>query len=287
MFSKMTTTIVGIGQIGGSFALALKQNKIGEKIIGVDLEEVISNPLIKRIVDLPSSDLKESISKADFIFLATPVNTVIKLIPEIVSYMKPSAILLDSGSTKREICKKMKDFPEYILIGGHPITGTEKAGFSSANPSLFKNKVFTLTFPNEKSLEGKNFVYKILNGIGSIPVEISAEQHDEFLSLTSHLSYILALALTFLAKEKIEKFQFIKKLIGNGFLSTSRLALTDEEMGFGILKTNSRNIIEIIEEYIEKLNYIKNLIESDKTNEIKELLKLLKEFQINLFKVRK
>ena len=68
MFTKMIITIVGIGQIGGSFALALKQNKIGEKIIGVDLEEVISNPLIKRIVDLPSSDLKESISKADFIF---------------------------------------------------------------------------------------------------------------------------------------------------------------------------------------------------------------------------
>jgi prephenate dehydrogenase len=278
----MTITIVGIGQIGGSFALALKQNKIGEKIIGVDLEEVISNPLIKRIVDLPSSDLKESISKADFIFLATPVNTIIKLIPEIVSYMKPNAILLDSGSTKREICEKMKDFPEYMLIGGHPITGTEKSGFNASNPSLFRNRIFTLTFPTSKSMRAKDFVFNLLKKIGAIPLKIDAEEHDRILSMTSHLPYILSLTLSFLAEQQIKDNPITKKLIGNGLLSTTRLSLTHEEMGVGIIETNKEQIIKRIEEFSSKLNQIKKLIENENIKKIKEWLISTRNFQQSL-----
>ena len=167
---EMTITIVGVGHIGGSIALALKENQSVGKIIGMDKKEVIKKFRSGKIFDSVTFDLKSAVREADFIFLSTPVLAILRILPQIVPIMKPEAVLLDSGSTKREIVSLMKMYPKRILIGGHPMAGREKPGFASASPSLMKNKLFALVFPTEKSLEGKSAVLALLDKIGGNPI---------------------------------------------------------------------------------------------------------------------
>lgn len=198
---EMAIAVVGVGQIGGSFVLAMKENQIGRKIIGVDKKKVIEEFTQKEIFDFLTSALDSAVQEADMIFLSVPVLDILELLPAVVSHMKPEAVLLDSGSTKKEIAALMKKYPERVLIGGHPMTGREKSGFESASPDLFSKKMFALVFPTEKSFEGKETVISLLKRIGASPVEIEAERHDLVVSLTSHLPYVLSLTLSSLAED--------------------------------------------------------------------------------------
>lgn len=277
---ELIISVVGVGQIGGSFALALRDNRIGKKIIGVDKEEILSDSKIKESVNHTTPDLKSAVKESDFIFLSTPVLTILELLPRIISWMKPGAILLDSGSTKEDICLHMSKYPQKILIGGHPMTGTEKAGFEASSPLLFQDKIFALTFVTKKSVEAKAFIHKILEKIGAFPLEIDAERHDDIVSLTSHLPYVLSLSLSLLAKDFIARDSSYKNFMASGFKGATRLSLTHEEMGKGILTTNSSNILKMINELTEKLKTIGNLIRNH--SELLDFLSTIRNFQSRL-----
>ena len=279
---EMTIAIVGVGHIGGSFALALKENQVVGKIIGVDKKEVIEKFRDGKIFDSLIFDLESAVREADFIFLSVPVLTILRILPQIVPIMKAEAVLLDSGSTKREIVALMKMYPKRILIGGHPMAGREKPGFGAASSSLMKNKLFTLVFPTEKSLEGKSTVLALLEKIGAIPFEINEEKHDFIVSLTSHLPYILSLSLSSLAEEFFSKDALFKKFISSGFAGATRLSFTQKEVGKGILGTNSSFIVRMIDEYTNRLINIKSLIEKGNENEIDSFLSKIKMFQSEL-----
>ncbi|MFP4081118.1 MAG: prephenate dehydrogenase [Candidatus Aminicenantes bacterium] len=276
---ELIICVVGVGQIGGSFALALRENGIGKKIIGVDKKEVVLNSNIKEIADHVTHDLEGAVKEADFIFLSTPVLSILELLPKIIVCMKPGAILLDSGSTKRKICVAMRKHPEKILIGGHPMAGTEKAGFEAASPRLFQKKIFALCFPTQKSQEGKPMVFKILEEIGASPYEIDEEKHDDLVSMTSHLPYVLSLSLSVLARDFTRKDSLWKDLTATGFLGAARLSLTHEEMGAGILSTNSSRIINIMDEFTQRLKRIKKLIKQGRREELLDFLRSIRNFQ--------
>lgn len=272
--------VVGVGQIGGSFALALKEMGIGRRIIGVDKEDVMKQTKIKDFVHQTTSDLEQAIRESDFIFLSTPVLIILDLLPQIASWMRPKAILLDSGSTKRAICRLMKKHPERILIGGHPMAGTEKTGLEAATSSLFKHKTFFLTFPTEKSREGRTAVLKILKEMGALPLEIESERHDEIVSLTSHLPYVLSLALSHLVGDYMEKEPLLGDFMASGFYGATRLSMTPVEMGRGILVTNSSLIIQMMEAFSKTLKRIEKLLRDDRA--ILEFLITARQFQSHI-----
>ena len=279
---EMTITIVGVGQIGGSLALAVNENQIVRKIIGMDKKEVIEKVSAEKIFDSLTFDLESAVREADFIFLSAPVLTILRILPQIVPIMKAEAVLLDSGSTKREIVSLMKMYPKRILIGGHPMGGKEKPGFGSASSSLLKNKLFALVFPTEKSLEGKSAVLALLEKIGAIPFEIDEEKHDLVVSLTSHLPYVLSLSLSSLAEEFFSKDAMFKKFISSGFAGATRLSFTQREVGKGILGTNSSFIMRMIDEYTDRLSSIRSLIEKGNENEIDRFLSKINMFHSEL-----
>jgi len=279
---EMTITIVGVGHIGGSFALALKENQAVGKIIGIDKKEVIEKFRGGKIFDSLTFDLQSAVREADFIFLSTPVLTILRILPQIVPIMKAEAVLLDSGSTKREIVSLMKMYPKRILIGGHPMAGREKSGFGSASSSLMKNILFALVFATEKSLEGKSAVLALLEKIGAIPFEIDEEKHDLVVSLTSHLPYVLSLSLSSLAEEFFIKDALFKNFISSGFVGATRLSFTEREVGKGILRSNSSFIMRMIDEYTDRLSSIRSLIEKGNENEIDRFLSKINMFQSEL-----
>jgi prephenate dehydrogenase len=276
---EMAVTVVGVGQIGGSFVLALKDNQIGKKIIGVDKKEVIEGFPHGEIFDSLTCELESAVHEADFIFLAVPVLTILKLLPTVVSHMKPEAVLLDSGSTKKEIVTLMKRYPEQILIGGHPMTGREKHGFESASPDLLNKKMFALVFPTAKSLEGKEIVFSLLERIGALPMEIEGELHDLIVSLTSHLPYVLSLVLSDLAEDYFGEEALFERFVASGFLGATRLSLTHGEMGKGILKSNSRFILRMIDEYKNRLDRIKELVDSGNEGKMNDFFDRINKFQ--------
>lgn len=276
---KIAVTIVGIGQIGGSFALALKENREVGKVIGIDKKEVIEKFPEADIFDSLTFDLESAVREADFIFLSTPVLDILRILPQIVLHMKQEAVLLDSGSTKREIVSLMKKYPQRILIGGHPMAGKEKPGFESATSSLMENKLFALVFPSEKSLEGKSTVLALLDKIGAIPFEIDEEKHDLVVSLTSHLPYVLSLSLSFLAEDFFSQDVLFKNFISSGFKGATRLSFTQREVGKGILRSNARLILQMIDEYSERLASIRSLIEKGNEDELDRFLGKVDIFQ--------
>lgn len=279
---EMTVTIIGVGQIGGSFALALKENQAVGKIIGIDKKEVIGKLRTAEIFDSLSSDLKPAVREADLIFLSTPVLTIFKLLPQIVLHMKHDAVLLDSGSTKREIVSLMKKYPQRILIGGHPMAGREKPGFESASSSLMENKLFALVFPTEKSLEGKSTVLALLEKVGAVPFETDEEKHDLAVSLTSHLPYVLSLSLSSLAEDSLSKDALFKSFISSGFRGATRLSFTEREVGKGILRSNSSFIMQMIDEYTDRLGRIRSLLEKGNEDELDRFLDKVNMFQSEL-----
>ncbi len=279
---ELTISVVGVGQIGGSFALALKKNRIGKKIIGVDKLEVIDNPRIRKYVDHATFDLKTGIENADFIFLSTSLLTIFELLPRIISHMKPDAVLLDSGSTKKEISQLMRKYPEKILIGGHPMAGTENAGLEAASPTLFQNRIFAFTFPTRKSRRGKKTVMRILKKIEALPLEIDDEKHDFYVSLASHLPYVLSLSLTLLSKDFVKENSLLKKFMASGFHRASGLSLTREEMGRGILSTNTSQIVNMMDEFSERFKKIKKFIENGNDEDLLYFLSRIRSFQSEL-----
>lgn len=263
--------IVGLGQIGCSLSLALKRRKIADFVMGKDIKK---RNFYKNIIDEYVEELEEGVERADIIILATPVLQIIKLINEIAPSLGENKILLDTGSTKKEILKEMLKYPGKILIGGHPMAGNVRRGKEAIDENLFEGKPFFLCFPNENSQRGEKMAKDIVRGIGAIPYKVDPETHDLFTSIVSHLPYVLSVALYSVFQDFQGKEKGIEDFISTGFIGSTRLALTEVKIAEDIILTNKSNIIEQIEIFINKLEDLKNKIEKD---EISRFLQSLKE----------
>ena len=141
--------IVGVGLIGGSFALALKRKGVGEQIIGIDDQYVLEKAIAREAIDqgFERNQLQEGVANADLIFICTPVHLILDSLPKVIEAAKENSLITDVGSTKREIVKAANSVlaNDKFFIGGHPMTGAESSGFDSADPYLFENTIYVLT----------------------------------------------------------------------------------------------------------------------------------------------
>ena len=202
----MTITIIGLGLIGGSLAISLKENGFAKTIIGVDVQaESQDKALRRRIID-EALPLEAAVAKADIIILATPVDSMLKLLPVVLDLID-NQVLMDVGSTKEQLLESIAHHPKRAnFIATHPMAGTEYSGIEAAVPNLFDNK-YTVFCESEKSSEAA--VKMATDLYESIPMNIAfmdAKQHDMHTAYVSHISHIssFALALTVLEKEKDE-----------------------------------------------------------------------------------
>ncbi|MGQ9800605.1 MAG: prephenate dehydrogenase [Candidatus Saccharicenans sp.] len=262
---KYNFLIIGLGQIGGSLALALKKSKTAKKIFGLDCQFKKS---YTGILDQYLYDLKTGVSQSDIIILSTPVKEIQTLIKRIAPMMTENQILLDTGSTKSEIVKEMKIFPDRMLIGGHPMTGTVRKEKEAWRPELFSNRPFFICFPHGFSRKGKSIIKDILGRIRAIPIEVDPDRHDFLAANTSHLPYVISLALlkTFLDSRLRDKG--IDRFIATGFLGATRLALTSPSVATDILLTNKNYLLLSIEKVIKELTSLSERIEENNFSEI-------------------
>lgn len=266
----MVVGIIGLGLIGGSLAISLKQRGFATKIIGVDKNEAhLKEANELGFVD-EACELNEILNKTDLVLLAIPVDAARQLLPFLLDQAKDGQTIIDMGSTKEGICKvadahhNRKNF-----VASHPIAGTENAGPSSAMDGLYDHKI-TIICDEEKShpnsIELCNKLYDVLK---MRVLKMNAQEHDRHIAYVSHLSHISSFMLgkTVIDKEKNEKNIF--DMAGSGFESTVRLAKSSPNTWTPIFEQNKENVIETLEEYIQNLIKFKNLMETDNFNAIK------------------
>ena len=265
----MNIAVIGLGLIGGSMALELKHKGFSKHIIGVDNSESHKDQALKlKIVDETCS-IEEAIKESQLIILSTPVNVSSKIILSILNIIDDQ-ILMDVGSTKYELIKKIKSHPKRKnFVATHPIAGTEFSGPSAAHLGLFKDKVNIICDQKDSSPKALNTIKEIYDLLEMKTIFMTAQDHDVHSAYVSHISHIssFSLALSVMDKEKDEKN--ILNMAGSGFESTVRLAKSSPEMWAPILELNKENIIDSLDEYIMNLNSFKNLLQNDKFGELK------------------
>ncbi len=256
----MVITIIGVGLIGGSMAITLKENGFAKHIIGVDKNpENLDKAIRRRLIDEDLS-LEEGIAKADIVILSTPVDTLKILLPKVLDLVE-NQIVLDVGSTKTKLLEHIKSHPKRgNFVATHPMAGTEYSGPEAAIPNLFDNRctvICDVEDSNEKAIEKVKALYESMKM--SI-VYLDAKSHDIHTAYVSHISHIssFALALTVLEKEKDENRIF--ELASGGFGSTVRLAKSSPEMWVPIFEQNRDNVMDVLDEHINTLAKFRSLL---------------------------
>lgn len=278
--------VVGVGLIGGSFALDIKSLNSNCTIYGIDkseshLDEAKQLGVIDKIAKI------EDLNNADLVIIAIPVDATLQVLPEVLDHISDDTIVFDAGSTKEDICFKVRNHPKRRnYLAAHPIAGTEHSGPKAALRNLYKNKTNIICEVEETAFKLQEKALKLFSDLGMRIRYMNPKAHDKHIAYVSHLSHISAFMLgkTVIEKEKNERDIF--DMAGSGFESTVRLAKSSPAMWAPIFKQNKSNVIETLDEYITNLEHFKKLMEDDDfdavfkemetTNHIKEILNGIK-----------
>lgn len=280
----MIATIVGLGLIGGSLALSLKDLGICSRVMGIEHSEKNAQKALELgLVDNITS-LDEAIEQSDIIVLATPVDVIPVMATKILNRIGPKQILMDMGSTKQELCEVTMMHPNRgRLVATHPMWGTENSGPEAAEHNAFKGRTVVICDRDSSDKDALDTVESIYTTLGMPIRYMSAEEQDTHCAYVSHISHItsFALALTVLEKEREEEHIF--DLAGGGFESTVRLAKSLPQTWAPIFLGNKYNVLDVLREHIHQLQILRRMIERDdreglidamqKANKIREILK--------------
>lgn len=269
----MNVTVVGLGLIGGSLALSLKESGFANKIIGVDNnEDHTSKALELNLVD-ECQDLETAITNSDLILIAIPVNAIVEILPRVMSLIDQQ-IVMDFGSTKEAICEVIsKHQKREQFVAAHPMAGTENTGPSAALSGLYNNKVNIICEKEKSSEQALKIALKLFEDLSMNIIYMDPVEHDKHIAYVSHLSHISSfmLGMTVLDIEKDEKNIF--NMAGSGFQSTVRLAMSSPEMWAPIFNQNSKNVKSALTEYIRYLEVFKEALEEHNSEKMLELMK--------------
>lgn len=270
----MKLTIIGVGLIGGSMALKLREKNFVDYIYGVDqnvqhLDEAKSLGIIDE-----SLSLEEAVSQSDLIILAIPVDASRKLLPYLLDHVTDRQTVMDVGSTKAGIVNAIKDHKNRNrFVAFHPMWGTENSGPKSAVADSFAGRAGVICDKEDSASDALRRVEQIAKYLEMNLLYMDAESHDIHTAYISHISHITsyALANTVLEKEKEEDTIF--QLASSGFSSTVRLAKSHPEMWVPIFKQNKENVLDVLNEHITQLRKFKSALEKDNDEYLEELIR--------------
>jgi prephenate dehydrogenase len=277
--------VIGLGLIGGSLAMALKNLENGFVITGYDKEgEAMNIARYRNIIDNVASDYEEAVKDADLIIIATPVSKIAEVVESIKKYLKEGVIITDVGSAKEKIVSKVNSMlpEEAFFIGGHPMAGSENEGVLSAKPDLFKNAFYILTPTESTRTEHLLALHNLFTRIGARVISIKAGEHDENVALISHLPHILSTNLVELVEDRQKELKNLLRLCAGGFRDMTRIATSNTRMWLDITLENRDELIKSIDLYIDYLKRFKKGLTENNSQFIWEHYKKAQAARINL-----
>ncbi len=279
----MNIAIVGVGLIGGSIGIRLKETQFCENLIGVDKSETNQKKALQLGLVDEFQSLENALANCKVIILTIPVDAIMVLLPQILDKVTDQ-VIIDMGSTKTNILNLISDHPNRgRYVAAHPMAGTEYSGPEAAIPNLFKDKMMVYVEAFKSDEDAFELADSITEQLEMKTSFMTADEHDMHTAYVSHISHLtsFALALTVLEKEKSQGRIF--ELAGSGFQSTVRLAKSSPDMWTPIFKQNRSNVLEVLEEHIKQLQHIYDKIEKEdydavhkwikKSNKIKRIIK--------------
>ncbi len=262
-------TIIGIGLIGGSLALALKKRGFSGRIVGCDRGRVLAKAKAKGAIDLGIQDPRQASVGSDVVVLATPVGAIIELLENLGPVLPPQTLITDVGSTKQEIVNRA-----HVVFGedaasrflpGHPMAGKESSGFEHADADLFEGAVWLTILPgdssNASSPQRRSFLDWI-GRLGSRVIAMDAARHDRLCAWISHLPQMMATALAASLQEEFGSDPEVHAIGGRALREMTRIAGSPYSMWRDIALTNTENIQEALLHLEQRLAHLRENLRS-------------------------
>jgi prephenate dehydrogenase len=257
--------VIGVGLIGGSFALALKKAKAVRRVVGVGRTRRNLNAALRlRVIDEASLDAREAVREADLVLIATPVGQMPELMAAIGPALGARTVVTDAGSTKQDVIVYARRFLAAHVerfVPAHPIAGTEKSGAQAAFPELYQARNVILTPESETRAWALNLVRAAWEACGARVVRLDARRHDEIFAAVSHLPHVIAFSLVSMLAKRPDA----KMLLGfsaGGLRDTVRIAGSSPEMWRDICMANRDALLEVLDAYTDELELARAAIES-------------------------
>ncbi len=246
--SGFAIAVVGLGLMGGSLALALRDRC--RTLLGVDPDPAaLALAARRKIVDRAAPDPAALLHEADLIVLALPRQEMLDLIPRLPQLHPGGPVVLDLGSTKRDIARALDALPaRFEVLPAHPICGKETSGLTQAEADLYRGAPFVLSPLSRSTERARRAGESLARAVGAYPVWMSPETHDARIARTSHLPYLLACALSLSAGQETDT------LVGPGFRSSARLAGTTSSLGLEMLLGNRDNLLAALGGFRNRLD---------------------------------
>ncbi|HET7633735.1 MAG TPA: prephenate dehydrogenase/arogenate dehydrogenase family protein [Burkholderiales bacterium] len=257
--------VLGVGLIGGSVALALKQARVVRQVSGFgrtrrNLTHALRSGVIDEIADTPA----QAVAGADLVLIATPVGQMPELMKQIAPHLTPDAVVTDAGSTKQDViaCAR-RHLARHLdrFVPGHPIAGAEKSGAAAAQPALFRDHNVILTPDETTAAAAVRKVTALWRATGATVVKMDAPAHDRLLALVSHLPHVLSYALV----DDVASRDDARRIFGfaaGGFRDFTRIAGSSPEMWSDICVANRDALLVELGVYQEHLNNLRRLIKA-------------------------
>jgi prephenate dehydrogenase len=281
-FQTRHLAVVGLGLMGGSLAMALRER--ATTITGIEPNaESRRFALEKGIVDEATDDLRTGVAEADTVILAAPVRLIETMIENrIGSYLRSNTLLIDIGSTKRDICESMGKLPVGIhAIGGHPMTGKETSGIQDSEGTLFRGRPFVLCPTRRTTPATRLRALSLVEALESTPFEMEAQRHDHLVAAISHLPYLLSSALVATVAKQGETDSTVWELAAGGFRDMSRLAGQDVQMMGDILSTNTQAVATLLALFRVELAMLEAMLISRDEQKLADFLRPTREARTN------
>lgn len=262
-------TILGVGLIGGSIGLALRERDLAERIVGVGRRQTSLDSALKhQVVDEATVDLAAGVADADVVIVATPVDSIADDVAKVLASAPDTALVTDAGSTKAKICKEVGNSSQFV--GSHPLAGDHRSGPEYARGDLFADKVVVVTPTDDTAAELTTRAQQFWESLGAKAIEMSPEKHDQALAATSHLPHLVASALAACTPEDC------LPLAATGWADTTRVAAADPKLWTQIFSQNTPSVLAALDGLIEQLNTTRSHLLAEDCDQIETFLQQAK-----------
>ncbi len=259
--------IVGVGLIGGSIGIGVRQRGLAKRVVGVGRNaERLQQAIQLGAIDEATTSLQDGVTGADMVVVATPVGLIVPTIRLCQQWLSAECVVTDVGSVKGAIVQPATELLGERFVGGHPMAGSEQTGVHNARADLFEGSCWAVTPTERTAPEAVQKVTALAQGLGAQVIVADPEEHDRAVALTSHLPHALALALMHVAENTP-----YPQLIGGSFRDGTRVAGSSPELWRDIFLHNREQVLWAIDEFVGKLEEVRSAIADEDAETIQRL----------------
>ncbi len=269
-----TVAIVGVGLIGGSIGLALRQRGLARHVVGIGRRESsLEQARQIKAVTATTTQIERGVADAELVIVCTPVGHIVDHVRQVSEHCPGGALITDVGSTKQQIVSALDDRAanQAPFVGSHPLAGSEKTGAQHASADLFVGRTTIVTPSDNSPADAVQRVADFWRSLESVVLTMSPERHDAAVSLTSHATHIVASALAAATGENE------LPLAATGWMDTTRIAAGDPELWQQILMSNRDHVLKSLDKFAKVLSKFRSALDESDRKQIQQLLELGKQ----------